>query len=140
MNLIGISPEYERQIRKTVRAYLSKHWDIMEAIGRLSRLPTRFREHAVILDEAMAGVDFLDEPTGSTDPGKPNATICRWDTELKTYIQTEDRLAVANHSNTDYAIDTPGAAIAVDGHYWFFGACDAMTSRPAPPWREDFDG
>ncbi len=99
------------------------------------RLTSRFPTHAVILDETLnAPLSFLAEPTGSIDPAEPNATVCAWSKEDEKYTQTERRLAVSNHSTTDHAKDTPGAAIFINGHYWFFGDCDPMTSRPVPPW------
>ena len=101
-----------------------------------SRTPTRFKTHAVILDEELAGVEtFLSEASGSTDLAEPNATICEWDAETKKYKQTEKRLAVASHSAEAHEVDTPGAAIPIDGHYWFFGECSPMENRPNPPWK-----
>lgn len=98
------------------------------------RIPGGLRHYAVILDDAMSGSDFLAVPAGSTDPGSPNATVCKWDTGLGKYVQTTQRLAVSNFSGVEHVADTPGVAIAVDGNYWFFGACDPLASRPTPPW------
>jgi hypothetical protein len=101
------------------------------------RIASRFPIHAVILDEALdAPEDFLSVGTGSTNPAEPNATICDYDTETKKYTQTKKRIAVSNYSTTDHDVDTPGAAIPINGHYWFFGDCDPMIDRLKPPWDE----
>ena len=131
-------------------ALLAHLYDVLRDFVRTNRLTTEFDEetprksqslfliHAVILDADLdAPASFLDEPTGSTDPGDPNATICLWSKADNKYTQTEKRLAVSNHSTTDHAIDTPGAAIAINGHYWFFGDCDPIVDRPTPPWDEE---
>ena len=105
--------------------------------NRPGRIRSQFPIHAVILDEALAGTSaFLDAPTGSVDPSTPNATVCTWSKAAGKYTQSEQRIAVANHSTTNHAIDTPGAAIPINGHYWFFGDCDPIASRPTPPWDE----
>ena len=101
------------------------------------RIPSRFPIHAVILDEDLDGAMFLSVGTGSADLAEPNATICDYDSKTRKYTQTKKRIAVTNHSATDHVIDTPGAAIPVNGHYWFFGDCDPMFDRPAPPWAEE---
>ena len=100
------------------------------------RRPSMLKTKAVILDEALSGASsFLSEGDGSNDPEEPNATICEYDRDTNTYTQTEERLAVTSHSTESHAVDTPGAAIPIDGHYWFFGDCNAVTSRPTPPWQ-----
>ncbi|MEO1914370.1 MAG: hypothetical protein ABGW98_11010, partial [Myxococcales bacterium] len=101
------------------------------------RIPSRFPIHAVILDEDLDAADFLGTPTGSTDLAQPNATICELDTSTGIYKQTTRRLAVVNRSSTDHSEDTPGAAIPVNGHYWFFGDCESIVDRPTPPWDEE---
>lgn len=124
-----------KQVLAVVKNYLKTHNVTVEHDEpRNPRQATRFKTHAVILDEALAGTSFLSAPTGSIDPVEPNATICEVDITTGTYTQTEDRLAVANHSATDHAVDTPGAAIPIDGHFWFFGDCDPVADRPDPPW------
>ncbi len=93
-----------------------------------------FKPTAVILDATLAAADFLAVPGGSVDPAEPNATVCLWSAADGKYTQTERRLAVSNHSSSAHAIDTAGAALWIDGHYWFFGDCDPLSSRPTPPW------
>lgn len=58
------------------------------------------------------------------------AAICEWDFEEEKYIETGETETVWNHSETvDHGIDTFGEARFKDGHYWFFGDCDAMADR-----------
>jgi len=102
------------------------------------RFTSRFPTHAVILDTGLAAASsFLSSPTGSIDPNEPNATICEVDSATGEYTQTDRRLAVANHSTESHALNTPGAAISINGHYWFFGDCNIVTSRPTPPWESE---
>ena len=126
------------QVHEVIRIILKEERRSTEFQGtQRGRIPSRFPIHAVILDEALDAVDFLEEPTGSTDLAEPNATICELDTPTGKYRQTERRLAVVNRSSTDHDEDTPGAAIPINGHYWFFGDCEAMADRPTPPWDKE---
>lgn len=134
--------DYERQIRKVVRAYMNQHWQSEESATSQSRIPSRFRRYAVILDEDLPGVEFLAASDDEEDRNEqqqlpPNATICRYLKGKRQYVQTKDRLRVEPHDAEDHDKDTHGVAIPVDGHYWFFGACDPLTDRPDPPWLEE---
>ncbi len=126
------------QVLAVVKHFLKTHKNTLEHQDPTSPRPTtRFRTHAVILDEALdAASSFLGAGTGSSDPAEPNATVCEIDLSTNTYKQTEQRLSVVNHSTTDHPVDTPGAAIPINGHYWFFGDCDPVADRPDPPWNE----
>jgi hypothetical protein len=91
-------------------------------IGRFAGSKIR----AVILDEELAAGTFLAPTSGLS-------TVCTW--YGTAYTQTTERLTVYNHSTTNAAaVDTPGAAIWIDGHWWFFADCGAIASRPTPPW------
>ena len=90
------------------------------------RAVSRFPIHAVILDEELEEATILEPTSGM-------ATICEWDDDAETYTQTAEQLKVWNHSGATHNVDTPGAAIAIHGHYWFFGDCGPMDERPAPP-------
>lgn len=131
-----VSPELLQQIYETIRHYLRTHRTGEDfAADSKSRKPSALKTIAVILDEDLDGVDFLSEPSGSVDPTLKNATVCQWSFEKNRYVQTEQRLHVANHSAEEKLTDTPGAAIPIDGHYWFFGDCDPLEDRPEPPWK-----
>ena len=85
-------------------------------------------KYAVILDVTLAASTWFVPTSGL-------ATVCRWSVDDEEYTQTTQRLTVYNHSTTNVAaVDTPGAAIWIDGHWWFFADCDAISSRPTPPW------
>ena len=130
-----LSDDLLKQVYAALSHYMRTHrvsTETSEPIDR--RLPGRFPIRAVILDEDLGSANFLEEPTGSTDPLEPNATVCRWDRDENKYEQTEQRLAVANHASGNSSKDTPGAAIPIDGHYWFFGDCSPISDREPPPW------
>jgi len=89
------------------------------------------RDLAVILDGALAAAS--DSKTGSTSA---IATVCNWEGlflaegVVPAYVETGKTITVWNHSeSTDHAIDTFGYARWVDGHWVFFGDCDAMGAR-----------
>lgn len=89
-----------------------------------------FLPRAVILDETLTGGSFLAPSSGL-------ATVCRWSTESGTYVQTELQITVWNHSSSeDLEVDTPGAALLIDGHYWLFADCEPLAARATPPWDE----
>lgn len=133
-----LSAAYEAQIRKVVVAFLGRHLDLTEHAEKpRERKASRFTTTAVILDEDLPGADFLmTDESEEVDEGipEPNATICRLNKTTMLYEQTEDRLHVYNRSAEDHEADTPGAAIPVNGHYWFFGDCDPLSDRPTAPW------
>lgn len=83
------------------------------------------RKYAVVLDEALAAAgDSMRSPTSGL------ATVLEWSTTDEEYTESELQIEAWNHSeSTDHAIDTFGVAEWIDGHYWFFGDCDAMANR-----------
>lgn len=88
-------------------------------------LSSRFPERCVILNSALPAA--TNSKTGATSG---MATICRWSMENEEYTETEQQIKVWNHSEaTDHAVDTFGTARFINGHYWFFGDCDAMAER-----------
>jgi len=121
-----IGPEYDGQIRQTIIA--------VRQMGRVStemdftaqgKAASRFSDHAVILDEALAVATHA--LTGATSA---LATVCKWNTTDEEYVETDLQITVWNHSeSTAYALDTFGAAKLINGHWWFFGDCDAMAAR-----------
>jgi len=83
------------------------------------------RDLCVILDAALAAA--TDSKTGGSSC---DAAICTWSNEDQEYTESGRTITVWNHSeSTDHAIDTFGYARWVDGHWVFFGDCDAMGAR-----------
>ena len=122
-----VSPELYRQFAEVYRWYRSlKGQSPGEPDTQQTKKPSRFPAYAVIIDAELAGASLLA-------PSSCLATICEWDDAADTYAQTAEQIAVWNHSAESHDVDTPGAAIPIDGHYWFFGDCEAMDDRPAPP-------
>ena len=118
------------QIADTVRRVRRLDRTLSEANRNAKRAATSsFPIRAVILDEALTGGSFLAPSSGL-------ATVCRWSVEDAEYTQTELQITVYNHSSEEPEADTPGAAIFIDGHYWFFADCEPLSSRPTPPWDE----
>jgi hypothetical protein len=121
-----IGPEYDGQIRQTIIA--------VRQMGRVStemdltaqgKAASRFPDHAVILDEALAVATHA--LTGATSA---LATVCKWNTADEEYVETDLQISVWNHSeSTAYALDTFGVARMINGHWWFFGDCDPMAAR-----------
>lgn len=96
---------------------------------------TRFPPRACILNEA------LPPATHALQPTKAKATLVRWDATAEQYREFEDdplnpdagKLTVFNHSeNSNHGANTFGAALLIDGHYWFIGDCSAMATREPP--------
>lgn len=76
----------------------------------------------------------LNPAPDALNPTSVEATICVWDPELKNYEQTTRTETVYNHSEgTTHEEDTFGFARFTDGHWVFFGDCEPMADRPAPP-------
>lgn len=79
----------------------------------------------VILDAELVAAD--DARTGGNSV---LATICEWDPVSEEYAESTRQLTVWNHSeSTTHAVDTFGIARWIDNHWWFFGDCEAMSSR-----------
>ena len=79
----------------------------------------------VILDEDLDAAD--NSKTGAT---KAQATVLQWDPDNEEFFETDRQEDVWNHSeHTDHVEDTFGIARWLDGHWWFFGDCDAMSAR-----------
>jgi len=89
------------------------------------RAASRFSDHAVILDAALAAATHA--LTGATSA---LATVCKWSTADKEYIETDLQITVWNHAEaTAHVEDTFGIARHIDGHWHFFGDCDPMAAR-----------
>jgi hypothetical protein len=121
-----IGPEYDGQIRQTILA--------VRNLGRMSsemdlsaqeRAASRFSDHAVILDAALAAATHA--LTGATSA---LATVCRWSTTGSEYTETELQVTVWNHSESkSYSDNTFGIARFINGHWLFFGDCEGMLDR-----------
>lgn len=121
-----IGPSLERQMRTVHRRVLgqSANVDARHNIPRFVE-PSGFPIHAVILDEKLEkAANFLREPKTA------KATVLEWSTETEDYTELDWQLEVWNHDeNKEYPKDTPGFAMNISGHYWFFGQCKAMKNR-----------
>jgi hypothetical protein len=121
-----VGPELYQQISETIvdsrrRRMVSTEGDM--AAQQLAA--SRFPDHAVILDAALAKATHA--LTGATSC---LATICKWNIESEEYTETELQITVWNHSESkDYEDDTFGIARFVQGHWLFFGDCDGMAAR-----------
>lgn len=121
-----IGPEYDGQIRQTIIAVRSMGRTSSEMdLSAQQKATSRFPDHAVILDAALAVATHA--LTGATSA---LATVCKWDTTDEEYIETALQITVWNHAeSTAHAIDTFGIARHIDGHWHFFGDCDPMAAR-----------
>lgn len=130
-----LGPVLERQIRDLIRADMAAHLSLAQRHNNQRRHiePNSYR---IILDDTVAAqTDPLAVVTGSIDPLAPNATVCRWSTRRKRYVQTSKRLAVCNTSDTEYPVDNAAWAIYQAGHYELAGCPVEIANRPAPPWQ-----
>ena len=135
IEITSLSPALLKQLMDMLRREIQAgRTSVEHEEVRDQKTGSRFPFHVVITDEAMDASSFLAEPTGSTDPSVPNATVCLWSKAENKYEQTSKRLAVSNHSSTDHEVDTPGVAFPVNGHYIFFGDCEPLSGRPDAPW------
>jgi hypothetical protein len=121
-----IGPEYDGQIRQTIVAVRSMGRTSSEMdLSAQQKATSRFPSHAVILDAALASATH--SLTGATSA---LATVCRWNIETEDYAETDLQILVWNHSeSTGFSVDTFGEARMINGHYWFFGDCQAMNAR-----------
>ncbi len=121
-----IGPEYDGQIRQTIVAVRSMGRTSSEMdLSAQQKTASRFSDHAVILDEALAVATH--SLTGATSA---LAAVCRWSTTDDEYVETDLQITVWNHSEaTAHAVDTFGIARHIDGHWHFFGDCDPMAAR-----------
>ena len=121
-----IGPEYDGQIRQTIRVVRNMGRTSSEMdLSAQERAASRFSDHAVILDAALAVA--TNSKTGATSA---LATVCRWKESTGQYSETDLQITVWNHSeSTAHAINTFGAARFINGHYWFFGDCEPMAAR-----------
>jgi hypothetical protein len=121
-----VGPELYKQVTDTIVA--------VRQMGRVStemdltaegKAASRFPSHAVILDAALAAAT-----NSKTAPTSALAKIQRWSVAESKYKETTQQIKVWNHSeSTGFAINTFGEARMIDGHYWFFGDCEAMKVR-----------
>lgn len=129
MTGVVMSPEFNKQVieavRRDIRTRGVKTVDTEYGQGNQRLTPSRFPERAVILDAALPAA--TNSKTGASSG---LATIQRWSVTDEEYVETESQLTVWNHSeSTSHAVDTFGTCRFIDGHYWFFGDCEAMASR-----------
>jgi len=128
MTGVTMSPEFNKQVVEAVKSDRRRRGvkTVDTDYGAAERKPgDRLRRKAVILDAALAAATH--SLTGATSC---LATVCQWSVEDEEYIKTDEQVKVWNHDETvDHAIDTFGAAVPIDGHYWFQGSCDAMADR-----------
>jgi hypothetical protein len=121
-----IGPEYDGQIRQAIIAVRQMRRTSSEMdLSTQERAASRFSDHAVILDAALAVATHA--LTGATSA---LATVCKWSTTDEKYTETELQITVWNHAEaTAHAVDTFGIARHIDGHWHFFGDCDPMAAR-----------
>jgi len=82
-------------------------------------------ELVVILDAALPAASHA--LTGATSC---LATVCDWNSTTSQYVESVKQITVWNHAeSTSHAEDTFGYARVIDGHYHFFGDCNAMGAR-----------
>jgi hypothetical protein len=124
--VVDISAEYELQIRDTVRRDIRGRRTSVDGRPTSPRQqPSLFPEFAVILDADLPAASH--SLTGATHC---LATICRWSTSQRKYVETAKQIEVWNHGEaTAHAVNTFGLARNIDGHYWFFGDCEPMADR-----------
>ena len=138
MDGLTMSVGLYRQITKVIRRVLLQDgWTRSPDDGNpRSREATRYRDRAVVLNEA------LNAATHSFTPTSAEASRLRWavetddeDNKVGRYTEHEDPdqrqlITVWNHSTTtDHAADTFGFARWIDGHWCFFGDCEALITR-----------
>ena len=121
-----IGPEYDSQIRQAIVAVRRMGRTSSEMdLSAQERAASRFPSHAVILDAALAAA--TNSKTGATSA---LATVCKWSITDEDYVETDLQIPVWNHSeSTGFSVDTFGEARMINGHYWFFGDCQAMHAR-----------
>ena len=121
-----IGPEYDGQIRQTILAVRNMGRTSSEMdLSAEQRAASRFSDHAVILDAALAAATHA--LTGSTSA---LATVCKWSTTDLEYTETDLQLTVWNHSESkSYSDNTFGVARCINGHWLFFGDCEGMLDR-----------
>lgn len=114
-----------KALKQVAQAIRDNERRIRSGGDEITRSPRVHRELCVILDEAL-GV-ATNSKTGATSA---DATVCNWSRTDNEYVETGRTLTVWNHSESiTHAEDTFGTARMIDGHWWFFGDCDAMAAR-----------
>jgi hypothetical protein len=113
-------------VRRNLRTGRSKTVDTDYGSAK-GLTPSRFPTRCVVLDEELeAAENSMRSPTSCL------ATVLTWSTTDEEYTETDParQITVWNHSETtNYEIDTFGTAEFIDGHWWFFGDCAAMSER-----------
>lgn len=122
----GITPEYDQQIRQTIRTVRNRGRQSFESVESIPRKAGKaFVPHVVILDEELDVA--TNAKTGAT---KAKATICKWNEEDEKYEETDDQIYVWNHSESDsYEVDTFGIAFPVGTKFFMLGDCGPMADR-----------
>jgi|GEM_PF-4066018 len=120
-----ISPDYDRQIRDSLRRDRRTQRISTEmqptSPRRLSRAMIPL---GVVLDETLPVA--TQSKTGASSA---LARICNWKVADEDYVETQQQVRVWNHSESKaYAVNTFGIVIPVQGHLVFFGDCDVMAT------------
>lgn len=108
----------------------------LEAVRRVSSslLDTNGDYRGPLTKTAVVLNDELAKTTNALKPTSAMAQVCVWDEDAGEYVQTADEVKVWNHSeDSDFEEDTFGFMETIDGHDVFFGDCEPMDDRPAPP-------
>ena len=113
-----------KAIRETVRKVITTHGGAV-----VNEAPQQGvnRPLAVVLNANLAAA--TNSKTGATSG---LARVLTWSTTTSRYTESlpAAQITVYNHSeSTAHAINTFGKAERIDGHWWFFGDCDAMKTR-----------
>jgi hypothetical protein len=127
-DIVNISKGFNRQLVGVVRRDLRRGRRSRDAeldLETPGNKPSRFKDHAVILDAALAAATH-----SLTGASSCLATLCKWSVTDGEYIETDKQLTVWNHSEqTGHAADTFGVIRHIDGHWHFFGDCGPMAAR-----------
>lgn len=121
-----VTPEYDGQIRQTIRAVRRMQGSSAESVDPVGvRAPSRFTEHAVILDDPLAAA--TNSKTGATSG---LCTLLKWTAADEEYTETAQQVKCWNHSeHVSHEVDTYGVIRNIDGHWHFFGDCGPMAAR-----------
>lgn len=132
---VHVTPEFVRDTQDAVRMQRKQVRDRKVVVGQPpANRATRFRDRAVILDEELSAAT-----NSKTGPKSGKATRLRWSPADRKYIEVfGEQIEVWNHSESNtHEKDTFGVARWIDGHWWFFGDCDAMAERLPDPEEEE---
>jgi len=127
-DVVNISQGFNRQLVGVVRRDLRRGRRSRDAeldLQTPGNKPSRFKDHAVILDDDLPAATH--SLTGATSC---LATMCLWSKTENEYSETSKQITVWNHSeSTAHVLDTFGIARWINGHWHFFGDCEPMAAR-----------